>query len=63
MIDSACSRTVAGAEWVMNYLRKLKDFDEDSLMREESDTMYQFGGGETRISIMKIGYRLFLLLK
>ena len=46
---------VQGAEWAMNYLRKLNDFDEDSIMREESDTMYQFGGGETRISIMKIG--------
>ena len=55
VLDSACSRTVAGAEWLQRYLRKLKDYDEDSIPREEGDTQFQFGGGEMRKSIMRIG--------
>ena len=55
VLDSACSRTVAGAAWVQSYLRKLKDYDEDSIPREEGDTKFQVGGGEMRKSIMRIG--------
>ena len=55
VLDSACSRTVAGAAWVQSYLRKLKDYDEESIPREEGDTQFQFGGGEMRKSLMRIG--------
>ena len=55
VLDSACSRTVAGADWIRSYLRKLKDYDEDSIPREDGGTQFQFGGGEMRKSIMRIG--------
>ena len=55
VIDTACSKTVAGANWIVNYLRSLIGVDHDEIPREESDTVYQFGGGEKRRSVMRIG--------
>ena len=55
VLDSACSKTVAGSDWVLEYLRKLKDMDEANIEKEDSDTEFQFGGGEKRTSLMRIG--------
>ena len=54
VIDSACSKTVAGVKWVENYLKKLKGDDKKKVEREEGEAQFQFGGGEMRKSLMKI---------
>ena len=55
VIDCGCSRTVSGLEWITRYLKKLNNYDEEQVSREESDVKFQFGGGETRTSVMKVG--------
>ena len=55
VIDCGCSRTVSGLEWITRYLKKLNNYDEEQISREESDVKFQFGGGETRTSVMKVG--------
>ena len=55
VIDSACSKTVAGIMFIQRYIQKLprnmKDFVKKGC---SSKTIYQFGGGERRNSLMKL---------
>ena len=54
VIDSACSRTVAGISWVKNFINKLEEADRKGVKIEKGGAMFQFGGGEKRRSAMKI---------
>ena len=40
VIDSACSRTVAGVKWTLDYLNKLENYDEDEIEQEKSRTEF-----------------------
>ena len=55
VIDSACSKTVAGNRYITAYI-KLLPAHEQSLVEngKPSKTIYQFGGGERRASIKTI---------
>ena len=55
VIDSACSRTVAGISWIKNFINKLEEADKKSVKIEKGGAMFQFGGGEKRRSAMKMG--------
>ena len=55
VIDSACSRTVAGISWIKNFIDKLEEADKKSVKIEKGGAMFQFGGGEKRRSAMKMG--------
>jgi hypothetical protein len=51
VIDSACSKTVAGITFVVNYLNVLSAEIRDKINHiEPSSTVFQFGGGEQRRS-------------
>ena len=55
VIDSACSRTVAGISWIKNLINKLEEADKKSVKIEKGGAMFQFGGGKKRRSAMKMG--------
>ena len=51
VLDSVCSKTVAGEQWIEVYLRKFsKSFINKQLVSTPSSKVYQFGGGEKRKS-------------
>ena len=50
VLDSACSRSVAGIQWVAKYTKQLPSHVASSLEVTYSDKVYQFGGGEKRKS-------------
>ena len=49
MIDSACSRTVAGVKWIRRYIIKLKGEDKGRIWIEKNAASFQFRGGEKKI--------------
>lgn len=55
VIDSACSKTVAGIKFIFNYIKLLSAEIEDTIeYMQPSNTVFQFGGGERRISSQRI---------
>ena len=54
VLDSACSRTVVGKETIKRIIKHLPESVQDEIKVEESETLYQFGGGERRKSLKKI---------
>ena len=53
-LDSGCSSTVAGEQWITCYLDSLTPDELVEVMREPSDTVFKFGGGEQIKSSEKI---------
>ena len=50
VLDSGCSKSVAGVKWLEKFSENLPEEVSSSLKVEESRRVYQFGGGETRCS-------------
>ena len=50
VLDSGCSKSVAGVKWLEKYSEGLAVEVATKLKVEESKRVYQFGGGETRRS-------------
>ena len=50
VLNSACSRSVAGTTWIGEYTNKISPDFATSLKLEPSKKVYQFGGGEKRVS-------------
>ena len=50
VLDSACSRSVAGVGWIRKYTDAISPNLSDSLTLTPSSKVYQFGGGEKRRS-------------
>ena len=46
ILDSACTATVAGEEWVNDYISRLDDEDRNCITRKPSHVAIKFGGGE-----------------
>ena len=51
MLDSACSKSVAGLSWIKNYTSSISSSFVDTLRLLPSSKVYQFGGGEVRKSV------------
>ena len=45
VLDSGCSSTVAGKEWLQSYIDSLSPTDKKSIQSESSDKFFRFGGG------------------
>ena len=56
IIDTACTKTVAGEEWLNNYLKNLDDTLTNQAEVNPSSRIFKFGGGHkvTAISSVKI---------
>ena len=50
VLDTACSKTVAGLKWMDKYNKMLPTEIANSLKVDKSEKVYQFGGGEKRSS-------------
>ena len=50
VLDSACSKSVAGVQWIDNYLQNFSESFVGKLELCPSTKIYQFGGGEKRKS-------------
>ena len=50
VLDSACSKSVAGLNWIQKYTQHLAPSISNSLSLTSSDKVFQFGGGEKRKS-------------
>ena len=50
VLDTGCSRSVAGFDWVRNYTSLISPSFADKLNVSPSSKVYQFGGGEKRNS-------------
>ena len=50
VLDTACSRSVAGFVWVQNYTTSVSPQFAETLKVNPSTKIYQFGGGERRLS-------------
>ena len=46
ILDSGCSSTVAGEQWIACYLDSFTPDELAEVKREPSDTVFKFGGGE-----------------
>ena len=54
LLDSGCSKTVAGEEWINDYISKLSDKDREKVKLEPSTESFTFGDGKTQQSLRKI---------
>ena len=54
VVDSGCSKTVAGSKWVECFLESLNNDDLLKIERKESNEMFKFGKGESTRSSGKI---------
>ena len=51
LVDLACPTTVAGIDWMKNYIKSLPDDRRKAMRFINSDRMYKFGGVERRQSM------------
>ena len=56
VLDSACSSTVAGDKWMQCYVDSLSTQKRDRIIREQSDTIFRFGGGQKLKSKEKVTF-------
>jgi len=45
VLDSACSSTVCGSNWINSYIESLDDYDKRSIKHSEGKKVFKFGGG------------------
>ena len=60
ILDSGCSATVAGEEWMESFLDTLSSDDRRSVVFGESSKWFKFGGGELLQSIKTVEFLCFL---
>ena len=60
ILDSGCSSTVAGKDWIKWYLDSLNDSDRKEVYATSSDTVFKSGGGEKRTSLQKLTLPCYL---
>ena len=68
VLDSACSSTVCGQNWIENYLKCLPEYDKAKVIQNEGTRMFRFGGGtvlkslaEYRVPAMLAGQEITLV--
>ena len=50
VLDSGCSATITGDDWLKNYLDSLNQEELAEVEKEKSDTIFKFSGGRHLIS-------------
>ena len=60
ILDSGCSSTVAGKQWITCYIDSLTKKELLEVNRSPSDTVFKFGGGEKMKSIEKLTLPCYL---
>ena len=54
LLDSGCSTTVCGADWLHNYCEYLSPYDFDSIVEKSSPATFTFGDGRTVRSMKRL---------
>ena len=54
LLDSACSSTVCGADWLQSYLEVLSQEDLSKVEEEESGKTFRFGDGRVQTSLKRV---------
>ena len=63
LLDSGCSKTVAGRKWYENYYSDLSDYDKKCVQEMCSDSLFTFGGGVTKKSLKRVILPCYILGK
>ena len=50
VIDTACSKTVAGIDWITNYTKNLDDYSLNQVLYKKPNTPFKFGDGRKAYS-------------
>ena len=51
LLDSGCSKTVAGLSWYTKYFNELSDYDKKTVTETSSNSLFTFGDGECKRSM------------
>jgi len=54
LLDSGCSRTVCGVNWLDDYIGRLTDYDQSCVIESSSDASFTFGDGANVSSLKKV---------
>ena len=54
LVDSGCTKTVAGNNWFKNYQENLSEYDRRSIIEQKSNSMFTFGDGKVVDSMKKV---------
>ena len=54
MLDTDCSTTVCGVDWLENYSNTLSVYDKNSIKEEPSSSSFTFGDGATVTSLKRV---------
>ena len=60
VLDSACTSTVAGQEWMDCYIDSLGSHIKDTVKEQPSDTMFKFGGDTVLQSTKKVTFQCII---
>jgi len=61
LLDSGCSRTVCGKNWLEDFKSKLTDYDRSRIVEKESDASFTFGDGASVPSLMNVILPCYIL--
>lgn len=56
ILDTACSSTVCGVDWLKSYIQTLSDQEKTVMEEEKSETTFRFADGEVYKSIKKVKF-------
>ena len=54
VLDSGCSKTVCGENWLFNYTKNLSDYDQQHIKKTDSSASFTFGDGSSEKSLMRL---------
>ena len=54
LMDSGCTKTVAGEKWFKNYQDSLSEYDQDKIKEHHSNSVFTFGDGRVVDSMRKV---------
>ena len=60
VVDCPCPGTVAGMVWIKNFFADMDDKNKATITKDDSERIFEFGGGEKRISLGVITFPCFL---
>ena len=53
VLDSGCSNTVCGEDWLRKYISNLSDYEQSLVKEKTSNQTFAFGDGRTFVSLKK----------
>ena len=54
VLDTGCSKTVCGVEWINGYLSELSDYERETIVEEKSSSTFTFADGVTVSSLKRV---------